>query len=171
MTRSVPTARLALALAVTAMLLGGAGCSWFRKGNKLYTQDAASRPLEVPPDLDVPRTGNAGVPAMASDTRPAAPAADVAAASAVGFTIPGTRDAAFAQVGTALDGIEGVIIANRAQLLGAFDVSYGGSNFLVRVSSVESGAYVSAVDPRGVPATGEAPTKLIEALRAALAVK
>jgi hypothetical protein len=64
--------------------------------------------------------------------------------------------------------IEGVDVASRAQLLGAFDVNYGGSNFLVRVSAVEAGTYVSAVDPRGMPASGDAPAKLIAALKAAL---
>jgi hypothetical protein len=53
-------------------------------------------------------------------------------------------------------------------VLGAYDVSYGGSNFLVRVSAAGDGAYVSAVDPRGVPATGEAAAKLVGLLKAAL---
>ena len=72
-------------------------------------------------------------------------------------------------MGTALEGIAGVAIATRAQVLGSYDVSYQGSDFLVRVSEVEGGAYVSAVDPRGVPATGEAAVQLIAALQAALA--
>ena len=74
----------------------------------------------------------------------------------------------FAKVGDALAAIEGVTIASRAQLLGTYDVSYEGSNFLVRVTTVDAGVYVSAVDPRGLPATGEAPAKLIAALKAAL---
>jgi len=36
------------------------------------------------------------------------------------------------------------------------------------VSAAEAGAYVSAVDPRGLPAAGEAPRKLIDALKTAL---
>ena len=72
-------------------------------------------------------------------------------------------------VGTALEGIEGVTIASRAQLLGTYDVSYQGVDFLVRVVAVEGGAYVSAVDPRGLPATAEAPLKVVAALQAALA--
>jgi hypothetical protein len=71
-------------------------------------------------------------------------------------------------VGEALSKIEGLSIASRAQLLGVYDVAYEGSNFLVRVSAVDAGVYVSAVDPRGQPATGEAPTKAIAALKAAL---
>jgi len=35
--------------------------------------------------------------------------------------------------------------------------------------AVNGGSYVSAVDPRGLPATAEAPVKLIAALKAKLA--
>ena len=83
--------------------------------------------------------------------------------------MPGTRDAVFARVGEALAATTGVTIASRAQLLGTYDVNYGGSDFLVRVTAVEAGVYVSAVDPRGMPASSEAATRLIAALRSALA--
>ena len=36
------------------------------------------------------------------------------------------------------------------------------------MTKVEAGAYVSAVDPRGLPASGEAPVKLVTALKTAL---
>lgn len=160
--------RPALALAVVAALATG-GCSWFRKGDGPYGQDAASRPLEVPPDLDMPGAAAASAPAMASAVRPGAGATAANSGTAIGFTVPGTRDAVFAQVGTALESIDGVTITSRAQLVGAFDVGYGGSSFLVRVSDTEAGAYVSAVDPRGVAASGDAPARLIEALKAAMA--
>ena len=171
MTRFSSLPRLAVALAVTMTLLAGTGCSWFRKGNKLYRQDAATRPLEVPPDLDMPRGNGAGSSVMASDTGAASrtPARPMAAVPGTGgFTIAGTREAAFDRVGKGLEGIDGVTIVSRAQLLGAFDVSYGGSNFLVRVVGTDAGAYVSAVDPRGQPANAEAPTRLISALKTAL---
>jgi hypothetical protein len=113
------------------------------------------------------------VPALSSATKPAAPAAPAAAAAPAagnsGFTIPGSKEEAFGKVGTALEGVEGVTIASRAQLLGSYDVAYEGSNFLVRVVAVDAGAYISAVDPRGMPATAEAPVKLIAALKAKLA--
>ena len=170
MTRSVSIPRLALAVAVSAMLLAGSGCSYFRKGSKLYTADAASRPLEVPPDLDMPRgNGAAAGSALASATQaPTSAGTSAAPASTGGFNVGGTRDSTFEQVGKALDGIEGVTVASRAQLLGVFDVNYGGSNFLVRVSAVEAGAYVSAVDPRGQPVASDAAPRLIAALKAAL---
>jgi len=63
---------------------------------------------------------------------------------------------------------DGVTIASKAQLLGTYDVSYHGADFLVRVTKVDAGVYVSAVDPRGMPASGDAATQLIAALKAAV---
>ena len=108
------------------------------------------------------------VPGSTARSAPAASSAGAATNAAGGFTVGGSRDEAFTRVGEALAGIEGVAIARRAQLLGTYDVSYEGASFLVRVSAVDAGAYVSAVDPRGLPATGAAPTKLLAALKAKL---
>jgi uncharacterized lipoprotein len=163
--------RVATTVLVLAAVLATSGCSWFRREDKLYAGEPASRPLEVPPDLDMPRTeGAVAVPgasttsATASATAAAAPVAGVSN----GFTMAGNRDEVFTKVGEALGKIEGLTVASRAQLLGVYDVAYEGSNFLVRVSAVDAGVYVSAVDPRGQPATGEASTKAIAALKAAL---
>jgi uncharacterized lipoprotein len=166
MRSNVSLRRGAFAALVVTAALSATGCSWFSKPNALYAQDAQSRPLEVPPDLDQPRTDAAvavpGGAVTASGSPTAAPSA------ALGFTVAGTRDEVFNKVGDALAAVEGVTIASRAQLLGAYDVSYLGSNFLVRVSDGQGGAYVSAVDPRGTAVTGEGPTKLIGALKTAL---
>ena len=151
-------------LALVLLVVSVAGCSWFKKGAKGdYALAPEARPLEVPPDLNLPNTSGAmQVPNVA----PAASGST--AAPAGGFTVGGSREEAFTRVGEALSGIEGVAIASRAQLLGTYDVSYEGASFLVRVSAVDAGAYVSAVDPRGLPATGAAPTKLLAALKAKL---
>ena len=169
---------VAVAAALAVTLLATSGCSWFRKGDALYAQSPESRPLEVPPDLDLPRTdgaapqGSVTASGQAIATQaPAAPGAGASAtatAQAQGFSTSGTRDEVYARVGELLGGIEGVEIASRAELLGAYDVNYEGANFLVRVSDVQAGAYVSAVDPRGMPATGDAPAKLIAALQGAI---
>lgn len=167
---------VSLSRAVVAGLLlavvATSGCSWFRKGNKLYAEAPENRPLEVPPDLDQPRTDGAmAVPAAgatASGLAATRPTQAAPAAVANGFTLSGNRDDNFTKVGEALGKVEGLTIASRAQLLGAFDVNYEGSNFLVRVSTVEAGSSVSAVDPRGLPATGPAPAKLIASLKTAL---
>lgn len=154
-----------LALATLAIaVLGVSGCKWFRKGNPDYAMSAETRPLEVPPDLNLPNT--AGAMKLPPTGAPAA-STEGAATSATGFNVVGTREDVFAKVGEVLAGVEGLTIASKAQLLGSYDVNYEGSNFLVRVVGVEAGAYVSAVDPRGLPAAGSAP-KLIAALKAKL---
>lgn len=158
------------AIAATALVATVAGCSWFSKDTG-YQLAAEARPLEVPPDLDVPDTSGAmeipGQAAPASVMRSSL-GQPTATQAASGFTVAGERDAMFDRVGEVLERTEGVQIASRARVLGAYDVSYGGSNFLVRVSDGQGGVYVSAVDPRGVPATGEAALALIATLKAAL---
>ena len=155
-----PLAFAALAIAV----LGVSGCKWFHKGNPDYALSAEARPLEVPPDLNVPNTAGAmKLPPVAGQVSAQAGAV----ASATGFNVAGPRDEVFVKIGAALDGTDGVTVANRSQLLGTYDVTYEGSNFLVRAVAVEAGTYVSAIDPRGLPAAGSAP-KLIAALKAKL---
>ncbi|WP_293707221.1 MULTISPECIES: hypothetical protein [unclassified Stenotrophomonas] len=143
------------------------GCFFKRGARGDYALAPEARPLEVPPDLNLPNTSGAtAIPALASATKPAAVAAPAAAAN--GFTVSGSRDEVFGKVGDALAGVEGLTIASRAQLLGSYDVAYEGSNFLVRVVATDAGAYVSAVDPRGLPATDAAATKLVAALKTRL---
>jgi uncharacterized lipoprotein len=159
---------------VAAMLavavLGASACSWFRKDADVYRMSAESRPLEVPPDLDLPDTTGAMAPTQSQPVLRSQVGASAAAAApaGIGFAVAGGRDEVYARVGAALEAIEGVTIASRAQLLGSYDVSYRGSAFLVRVTPAQDASYVSAVDPRGVPATGEAPVALMAQLRAAL---
>ena len=165
MRQSVRLSRAAVAALVVAGV--ASGCSWFRKDDGVYALPQEQRPLEVPPDLDRPRTDPAmQLPVTASSMAAAAPVASGTAPS--GFTVPGNRDELFNKVGDALGAIEGLTIASRAQLLGAYDVNYREQNFLVRVTAVEAGVYVSAVDPRGLPAAGEGPAAVIAALKTAL---
>src|SRR5690606_30571907 len=108
-------ASVAVLLASTATVLLG-GCSWFSKGPKGdYALAAEERPLEVPPDLNLPAASGAMAlpPAGGAAPRPQQAPVAAPAASPSGFTVPGTRDAVFAQVGTALEGIDGVTIASR----------------------------------------------------------
>jgi uncharacterized lipoprotein len=172
------------AVVAGVLLVAVSGCGWLRNTNELYVEAPENRPLEVPPDLDLPRTGDAaaatgsvtasGTVAAAAGSAPAGgsaapPAGAVpAAAGPSGFTVAGNREDVFARVDTALAAIEGVSVASRAELLGVFDVNYQQANFLVRVSDVDAGAYVSAVDPRGMPVTDAAALQLIEQLQAAL---
>ena len=163
---------LSFAILATATLVGTTGC--FKRGAKGdYALAPEVRPLEVPPDLNVPAGQAAATAAtsssLASQAARPAPASTQAAANNAGFTVPGTKEEVFAKVGTALESVEGVKIASKAQLLGSYDVAFEGSDFLVRVVAVDAGAYVSAVDPRGLPATAAAPTKLLGELKAKLA--
>lgn len=164
MTQSFPS-RAVLAALVLATV-AASGCSWFRRGNELYAGPAESRPLEVPPPLDAATTANAATsgPATASG----AGRAGAAAQAAVGFTLPGTREEVYGRVGEVLAAMQGLTINSRAQLLGAYDVTIDGAGFLVRVTPAGTGVSVAAVDPRGLPASGDAPRKVIDALRAAL---
>ena len=181
MRQSTTTFRvLSIAFLALGTVVATTGC--FKKGAKGdYALAPEMRPLEVPPDLTAPAGATAAgasagtSSALASQAnRPAAPAvagqAPAAPANnASGFNVSTAKDAAFGAVGTALEGTEGVQIVTRAQLLGSYDVAFEGSNFLVRVVAVNGGSYISAVDPRGLPATGDAPVKLIAALKAKLA--
>jgi uncharacterized lipoprotein len=181
MRQSVSTFRvLSIAILALGTVVATTGC--FKKGARGdYALAPDVRPLEVPPDLTAPAgagkastTGETGsvlasqasrpAPAAAPGQAPAAPANN-----ASGFNVTAGKDQAFTDVGTALEAIDGLTIATRAQLLGSYDVAFEGSNFLVRVVAVNGGSYVSAVDPRGLPATADAPVKLIAALKAKLA--
>lgn len=157
-------ASLAVAVALTA------GCSWFRKDNDAYKLSGEARPLELPPELDRPSTeGAMALPSGTSVMASSANRATQGAASPSGFNVAGAqRDDVFARLGDALAGVSGLTIASKAQLLGSYDVSYGGDNFLVRTSQTSSGVYVSAVDPRGMPDSRANPVAVIAQLKTAL---
>ncbi len=163
--------RIALALAVVALATGVGGCKMFGKKSELYTQSVESRPLEVPPDLDRPSADRAmTLPASGGSVSASGMnSAGGSSAAPIGFNAAGDRDAIFAKVGEVLGATSGVTVVNRAQILGTYDVDYMGAKFLVRVTKAGDATYVSAVDPRGLPPTGEAPVKLIGALKAAIA--
>jgi uncharacterized lipoprotein len=165
------TFRVTTAAPLVAVLLatGLSGCHWFKKKNELYTQSAEARPLEVPPDLDRPAADKAMALPSAGTSVTASGVAARPAAAALGFTVAGERDAVFAKVGEVLAATSGVQIASKAEILGTYDVDYMDTKFLVRVTRAGDGAYVSAVDPRGLAPTGEAAGKLIAALKAAIA--
>lgn len=159
-------ARPLVAVTFVAIVVATSGCHWFKRNNP-YQQSAQTRPLEVPPDLDKPNVDSA-MQAPEAPQSVMRSSVGAAASSASGFTVPGERDDVFNKVGNALASTEGVTVASKAQLLGTYDVSYQNSNFLVRVTKTDAGVYVSAVDPRGMPDTGDAATKLIAALKTAL---
>lgn len=167
MRRSPSLTRTVIVAALLVAVVAASGCRWFRKESTLYAQSPETRPLEVPPDLSQPSTEGAMRLPQASVSRSSVATAPTG--NALGFVIPGQRDAVFTRVGEVLAATDGVTVASRAQLLGTYDLDYAGSKFLLRVTQVDAGVYVSAVDPRGMAATGEAPARLIETLKASLA--
>src|SRR6478672_7282498 len=169
--RTRASARLVLIASAAVLAVGVSGCHWFSNRDSAYQMSPESRPLEVPPDLDRPSAEGAVAAPDAgaqSVTRSEMSTSTQTPSSNSGFTIAGDRDEIFNKVGVVLAGTQGLTIASKAQLLGTYDVSYQGSNFLVRVTKVEAGVYVSAVDPRGMPATSAAATQLIASLKASL---
>ena len=163
---------LTVAGLMTALLVTS-GCSWFRKDNALYAQSPETRPLEVPPDLNQPDTSGAmklpAQPGAASVTRSSMTAAPAAQANPSGFTIAGQKDQVFERVGTALEQIDGVKIASKAQLLSVYDIDYQSTKFLVRIAQAgDQNVYVSAVDARGVPVSSEAAVTLMSTLKTRL---
>ena len=159
--------RIAAVAALAVAVLGTAGCHWFHRGEtEAYRNSPESRPLEVPPDLNQPDTSNAmALPPTGGSVMRSQVGSQAAAG---GFAVPGQRDEVFAKVGDALAAIPGVTIATRAPLLGSYDVSYEGNDFLVRLVQNGGNVQVSAVDPRGVAANGPSQQKLLAAVKAAL---
>lgn len=159
--------RIAVLAALIIAVAGASGCRWFRKTDP-YAQDVANRPLELPPLLDTASVEAASVNTASGSVTRSSLGGGTQASRSLGFNVSTDRAATFERVGQALAGIEGLTIASRAQLLGAYDVDYRGAKFLVRIADSGSGSVVSAVDPRGQPAQGEAPAALIAALKTAL---
>ena len=171
MRRSTRMSPVAAPLVAALLVAGLSGCQLFGKKNELYTQSAESRPLEVPPDLDRPSADKAmSLPASGGSVSASGMNnAGGSSAAPIGFNASGDRDVLFAKVGEVLAATPGVKIANKAQILGTYDVDYMDAKFLVRVTKAGEGVYISAVDPRGLPPVGEAPVKLIGTLKAAIA--
>jgi len=167
--RDVSVSVRVLAVLLGVAVIGVSGCKWFRKDNALYAGPAENRPLEVPPDLDLPRTeGAVNLPAAQP---PSVTRSSVETAPANGFAVAAGRDEVLERVARALALVQGLTIINQADLLGTFEVEYGDERFLLRVASAgEGSSVVSAVDARGEPATGPAAQRLITALRGAVVV-
>lgn len=160
--------RSALLVALVAAVATTSGCGWLSRKNGGYDAVGDARPLEMPPPYDANAVqADAGTGSVTRSSL----GGGTPAARQVAFSLEGDRATTFQRVGDVLAGVPGLVIASRAQLLGAYDVDYEGSKFLVRISETTTGSMVSAVDPRGLPAEGEGPRKLIEQLRATLGGK
>lgn len=153
---------LPLALLVAALLSTG-GCGWMRTDSG-YQRSPESRPLEVPPDLDVPQTDpTMSLPAVAGS--PARSASASAGSASAPFVVADAADSVWRRVGLALERIEGVEVTDRAQVLSAYGVRFGGEEFLIRVSAEGDSSRISAATTDGAVASGSAAQRLLGLLR------
>jgi uncharacterized lipoprotein len=149
--------RLILA-GLVAGLFASSGCAWIR-GASPYAESPENRPLEVPPDLSLPNTTQAMRVPEAPAPRPAA------VAPSSGFELADTPASTWRRVGVALERIDGVSISERAEVLGAYNLSYRGETFLVRVSAAGEGSRVAAVGSDGRELGSAAVAELLGNLR------
>lgn len=151
MTRITASLRVAATFGLLVCVLGVSGCKWMR-GTSPYAQSPENRPLEVPPDLSLPNTTQAmRVPELA--------------ARSSAFLVADSKESTWRRVGLALERIEGVSVGERAELAGAYNVSYRGESFLLRVGEDGAQSRVSAVAADGREATGAGATALLGLLR------
>lgn len=149
---------LILGLVAIALVSAG-GCSWFKhKSKSNYTTSVENRPLEVPPDLNVPDTSAAtNLPAASLLGGPKT-------VSTAGFAAKGSANAVWEKVGKILDKTEGVTMTGRAEAITSFDVTYEGQSFLIRVESAGTGSRVAAISPDGLELKEGPAAKLLAAI-------
>lgn len=148
---------------ISIALVSLSGCRLFRS-NTGYTDSPESRPIEVPPDLDTPRADpSMHVPAVDAS----AVSTPVAQAPVTGtpFAVADTVDSTWKRLGIALERIEGVTVADRAQLLSAYGVQFEGEEFLIKVSADGDNSRISAVSASGGEVNSGAAGKLLGLLK------
>ena len=176
---------------VVAALLTQGGCVYLRAkfGNSAIYEDAVqSRPLEVPPGLDMPSTAGAttipdvgpGAEAAAAAAeaefaaaqapgRPATAAAQDAGAIAVAgvdsFMVADGIENTWRRVGIALGKIDGVTVGESSQLLHGHEVTFQGVTMLVRVEEAGGQSRVVALGADGQPLRSGPATQLLGLLK------
>jgi hypothetical protein len=140
MMSSLRYARPLLAGAVALALVSAGGCSWFKTHND-YARSAESRPLEVPPDLDLPETTN---------QLPLPSSSDLGANSApvAGFVVAESPEGLFPRLGAALQSIDGVTVTGSTAPT-SYEVSYQGQAIRMRIENTAGQSRVTAIGPNG----------------------
>jgi uncharacterized lipoprotein len=151
-------ARPLVAAAIVVALVSAGGCRWFRGSD--YTRSVENRPLEVPPDLDMPSSQNA-LPMPASKGGGTGPAP-------AGFVVADSPENVWPRLGAALATIDGVVVTGQSQAVGSYDVSYQGQSFLLRVESTAGQSRLSAISPAGVVLRAGPASVLLDQLRGKL---
>lgn len=162
MTLHSAVSRALLLAALVALVSSAGGCRWLR-GQSPYSLSPESRPLEVPPDLDRPRSE----PALAiPDVSQRAAGAAVATSAVESFVVPADApDSVWRRLGLALARVEGVEITERAQLLNAYNVRFEGETFLVRAQAEGENTRVIATAGDGRALSGGAAARLLGILK------
>lgn len=161
------TRTLMVGAVVLALASASTGCSWFKSKSKSdYSASRESQPLEVPPGLNLPDTSGATALPSVSGATGTGSRGGVAS----DITLPGNAATNYPRIGSALEGIDGVVINGRAEALGSFDVTYQGENFLVRVqdSAGASASRMIALSPDGRILTRGPAAALLAAIKAKL---
>lgn len=126
---------LLVAAVAFALVASASGCHWFKRDSS-YAKSKEDRPLEVPPDLDLPDT-------TAATALPSSATASGTSSSTLrnaDVLVPGAAATAlYPKIGAALGGIEGVTINGRDEALSSYDVTYKGENFLIRAQDSQTG--------------------------------
>ena len=151
--------------AVVMALLSATGCHWVRSKfhtTSDYSKSPESRPLEVPPDLNLPNTSNAMTIPSANGLGSSGTVGEG------GFTVAGAATDTWPKVGTILAGIDGVVINGRAEALSSYDVGYQGQNFLIRIEDVNGQSHIVAISTNGMVLRAGPASILLAALKAQL---
>ena len=158
--------RRALLATLLVAVAAGSGCSWFR-GKSGYENSPESRPLEVPPDLDAPVSDpGMRVPAVAGAKTPAT--ASQGAATGAPFVLADALDGAWRRVGLALERIDGVTLGERVEADSAFNVTFGGESFLIKLAPEGEGTRIRAVGQDGAEINSGAAGRLLGLLKTRL---
>lgn len=143
-----------------ALVSATSGCNWF-KARSSYNQSVENRPLEVPPDLDLPNTSGAS-------TMPAASGIGAPRPAATDIRLTDSASVAYPKIGQALEGISDVTINGRAEALNSYDVTYQGQSFLVRVLDAGGGSRLIALSADGRMLSSGPAATLLAAIKAKL---
>ena len=149
-----------LLAAVVVALAATSGCHWFHHDQTAkYAKSPENRPLEVPPDMNLPDTQSA-LP------MPAANALGTAAEAPMsGMLLSINATSAYPRIAAALESTPGVVISGRSEALGSFDVTYQGESFLVRVQDRAGGSRLLALSADGQVLGSGAAAALMEAIK------
>lgn len=151
--------RVLLVGVVLLAVAAGSGCGMFRKKTD-YQSSPENRPLEVPPDLNAPRT---------NDTMRIPAASTATAASAISaFRVADNPEGTWRRVGTELSRISGVTVNNRAEALRSFEVAYAGQTFLVSMQDAGNMTTVAAYAIDGQPLSSGPAAELLGQLQSRL---